>query len=562
MRELQNVDGLHPRDLSQRQRLLVVYVLGLVAVVLSYTALYNFGMRAYESRPQSVFRSFQAVLATLTTTGYGADAPWTTPEMNVFLGLVQVTGVVIGFVTLRVLIIPLFERAPLSLDDRLSKKEGHVVVAEYRRDTDLLLDELEARDVGYVLLESDQTEAKRLSDEGYQAIHGDPENPSDLDRASVEEASLLVADAGDRNASIVLTAMEANEGLRTVSFATSPRRNPAFTELGVDRSVAPHALIGRRLAEKATTPVAVDVAGEGDGTEDGGEDAGSVEVRELLVRRGSPLHGVRVGDSPLADRSDLTVVAGWFDGELRLPPSPDDELSPNTVLIVAGPERAIAGATADLSNLRAPREERNERIVVAGNGEGGRAARDAIPDDVAVTTVDSDPDTHPDVVGDVTEPKTLRQAGVGGASALIVTVDDDATALLAVATARSLSADVEILVRVTDAGKESPAFGAGADYVLSIQRACARLVAAEVGGDPVVDPVSRIRLVRADADSFVGESLSSARRDGGCGWTVVGVVRDGTVEMDERTTVEPDDVVVVAGSDDAVREFEGTAEEG
>ncbi|WP_231751726.1 TrkA family potassium uptake protein [Halogeometricum sp. CBA1124] len=188
---------------------------------------------------------------------------------------------------------------------------------------------MEARDVGYVLLESDQTEAKRLSDEGYQAIHGDPESPSDLDRASVEEASLLVADAGDRNASIVLTAMEANEGLRTVSFATSPRRNPAFTELGVDRSVAPHALIGRRLAEKATTPVAVDVAGEGDGTEDGGEDAGSVEVRELLVRRGSPLHGVRVGDSPLADRSDLTVVAGWFDGELRLPPSPDDELSPN-----------------------------------------------------------------------------------------------------------------------------------------------------------------------------------------------------------------------------------------
>nr|WP_231751725.1 TrkA C-terminal domain-containing protein [Halogeometricum sp. CBA1124] len=133
---------------------------------------------------------------------------------------------------------------------------------------------------------------------------------------------------------------------------------------------------------------------------------------------------------------------------------------------------------------------------------------------------------------------------------------------MAVATARSLSADVEILVRVTDAGKESPAFGAGADYVLSIQRACARLVAAEVGGDPVVDPVSRIRLVRADADSFVGESLSSARRDGGRGWTVVGVVRDGTVETDERATVEPDDVVVVAGSDDAVREFEGTAEEG
>jgi voltage-gated potassium channel Kch len=99
-----------------------------------------------------------------------------------------------------------------------------------------------------------------------------------------------------------------------------------------------------------------------------------------------------------------------------------------------------------------------------------------------VTTIDEDPDTNPDVVGDTTEPETLRAAGIEQATALIVTLTDDSTALMTVAMARSLAADVEILVRITDTDKTSAAVRAGADYTLSVQRVCARLVAAEVHG--------------------------------------------------------------------------------
>ncbi|SFF81659.1 Trk K+ transport system, NAD-binding component [Halopelagius inordinatus] len=549
MRELSHLEGLHPRDLTRRQRLLLIYAAGLVSVVLLYTVLYNTGMRTLEDRPQSIFRSFQTVTETMTTTGYGADSPWATPVMNVFMVTMQVTGVVIGFVTLRVLVIPLFERTPLNLDDRLSIKDGHVVVAEYRRDTGVLLDELEQLDVGYVLVESDEEEAKRLSDDGYQAINGDPEDPDDLARASIGKASLLITDAGDRTASVVLTALEANEDLRVVSFTASTRRKPALAEIGVDRSVAPHALIGRRLAEKATTPVDVGTAG--------GEE---VTVREILVRRGSPLHGVSIRDSPLAAHPDLTLVAGWFDGELRIPPSPDDRLTPNTVLVVAGPESDIDEATDEMGNVRRPTDSSHSRVVVAGFGEGGHAALEALPEETTVTTIDDSADANADVTGDVTEPETLRAAGIEDASALVVTVDDDATALLTVAMARSLSPGVEILARVTDADKASPAFRAGADYVLSVQQVCARLVAAEVHGERVMAPAAQIRLVRADADPFVGESLRDARRDTERGWTVVGIVRDGAVRTDERTVVEADDEMVVAGSDEAIQEFERTVD--
>ncbi|ELY81732.1 TrkA-C domain-containing protein [Natrinema pellirubrum DSM 15624] len=39
---------------------------------------------------------------------------------------------------------------------------------------------------------------------------------------------------------------------------------------------------------------------------------------------------------------------------------------------------------------------------------------------------------------------------------------------------------------------------------------------------------------------------------------MIGVSRGGTIRTDERTTIETDDKVIVAGSDDAIQEFERT----
>jgi len=544
------LDKLPLGGLTRRQRLLVVYAVGVVTVVLAYTGIYATGMRYLEDRPRTLFHSLQIVVETMTTTGYGADSPWDTPWMNLYMVAIQVTGIVIGFVALRVLVIPLFERTPLNLDDRLSTKDDHVVVAEYQRDTEVLLDELERLDVPYVLLESDEDEAKRLSDDGYRAINGDPEERADLDRATISRASLLITDAADRTASIVLTALEANEGLRVVSFTASTRRTAALSEVGVDRSVAPHALIGRRLAEKAATPLAVDDAPATD----------AVAIREVLVRRDSTLHGVRLDASPLAERSDVALVACWVDGELHLPPSPDIRLTPNTVLVVAGPSLEIDDIAREVAGVRRPTASTHSEVVVAGLGEGGAEAVETLADETDVTTVDDDPTSGADVVGDVTEPETLRDAGIDDASALVVTVDDDATALLTVAMARALADDVEILARVTEAAKTSPAFRAGADYALSVQRVCARLVASEVHGERVMDPASQIRLVRAAGTPFVGDSIADLRGDPTTGWTVVGLTRGGTVYTDETTTVEDGDEVFVAGGDAAIQEFERTVD--
>jgi len=543
LREFANVRSL--ADLSRRQRLIVLYVIGLTGVVVIYTLVYNWGMRTLEGQQHSVFRSFQTVVETMTTTGYGADSPWSTPWMNGLMVLMQLTGIGIGFFTLRVLIIPLFKWTPVRLDERLTPKADHVVVAEYRRDSEVLLDELQRLGISYVLVESDEEAAQRLSNEGYQIIHGDPEGRETLERASIRDAALLVADAGDRNTSIALTALDLNPDLRVVALTESTDRNRALERAGVDTAVVPHALIGRRLAHKATASVTVP---EGMPV---GED---VELREVLVRRNSPLHGVEVGETPFVDHPRLTLVAGWFDGELRLPPGRTDRLTPNTVLVVAGPEDVVDDVQAELSGVRSAREQTD--VLVVGTGEGGRAAAAALPDDISVTTVDVEDCEGVDVVGDAGDPETLTAAGIDGKTALIVTVDDDASALLATALARSLADDIEILARVIDTDKVRTAFSAGADYVLSIQRVTARLLAREVYGEDVVSPVSQIRLVRADGARFAGQSIAEANRGAGTGWVVVGVERDGAFRTAGTTRIGGGDDVLVAGTDGMIRAFE------
>lgn len=538
-------------DLSRRQRLLLGYVFGLVCVVLFYTVVYNTGMRTLEGDSHSLFRSFQTVVETMTTTGYGADSPWTTPWMNVLVVTMQLSGIAIGFFTLRVLVIPLFERTSLDLDDRLTTKDDHIVIGEYRRDSGVLLDELERLGIDYVLIDSEEDEAKRLSDDGYQAIYGDPETVETLERASIGDANLLVTDAGDRNASIALSALDLNGDLRVASLTESTRRNQALKRIGVDTVVSPHVLIGRRLAHKATTSVAFP---EGTAL---GED---VEVREVLVRRGSPLRDTAVRDTPFFDHPNLTLVAGWFDGDLRLPPDPTDRLMENTVLMLAGPKEAIDDVRDELSGTGIRTTREHTSVVVAGAGEGGRAVVEALPEDVSTTTIDVDDHEGVDVVGDVGDPETLTAAGIEDATALVVTVDEDATALLTIALARSISDDIEILARVTDDDKVRTAFSGGADYVLSIQQATARLLAREVYGEDVISPVSQIRLIRTDATPFAGQSIDEANEGSETGWVIIGLERDGECKTDETTHIHEDDTVLVAGTDAMIREFEeGTA---
>src|SRR6056297_3470646 len=78
----------------QRPSRRTTYYLALVFVTtLVFTGVYNVGMAVWEGRPQPLYRSLEVVIQSFTTTGYGEDAPWQTPQMNLLAILMQLAGI-------------------------------------------------------------------------------------------------------------------------------------------------------------------------------------------------------------------------------------------------------------------------------------------------------------------------------------------------------------------------------------------------------------------------------------------------------------------------------------
>lgn len=67
MADLSVPEDLNYRDLTRRQRLLVVYALGLSTLILVYTVAYYWGMRTLEDQPRSIFQALNTVIETMTT---------------------------------------------------------------------------------------------------------------------------------------------------------------------------------------------------------------------------------------------------------------------------------------------------------------------------------------------------------------------------------------------------------------------------------------------------------------------------------------------------------------
>ncbi|WP_049937539.1 potassium channel family protein [Haloplanus natans] len=543
-------DRLSDIELSRRDRIIVYYLTGLLALVLVYAAVYNVVMARLEGVDQSIFASIEFVAQTMTTTGYGQDSGhWSHPVTYLFVILTQVSGIGIGFFTLRLIIIPLFTDAEVNLDDRLSRKEDHVVICEYRRDSAVLLEELRELGIDYVLISSSKEDAKNLSDEGYAAIHGSPQDVSAFERASIGDARAVITDAGVANVNTILTVRSVRPDVEIIALTDDSDLRDVLRSTGADSVLSPHGVLGHRLAEKAVSSFSAELTD----TIDLGAD---VEVVEIPVAHGSRLVGMRIRDSRIRERTGANIIGAWIDGELQLPPDPDAVIQPNTVLLVTGGHEALEAFSEFTRSRRSLRK--HERIVLVGHGEVGRAARSVVEESgIDFVTVDIEERDGVDIVGDAGSRSVLREAGVERSDAIVVGLPDDSASLLTTVLARSMNPDAEILVRVSDADATRKALSAGADYVLSVPRVSARMVARELRGEDVITPSTQIRIVRVSAAPFAGRTLAESRIYEETGCRVIAVEDDTgpSVAVDPHQRFTGDERLTVVGSDEAIQRF-------
>ena len=246
-----------------------------------------------------------------------------------------------------------------------------------------------------------------------------------------------------------------------------------------------------------------------------------------------------------------------YRGEFETPPSPDAPLADGTVLLVTGRDEQLQELKRlTLSEIR--RFSRGETIVI-GYGEVGTRISAALDDaSLPYTVIDRHEMDGVDVVGDATEPETLREAGIEDARSVVLAMPDDTTTEFATLVIRDTSPETEIIARVEEIESVRKMYRAGADYVLSLATVSGRMIASTILEDEdVLSLDQQVEVVRTIAPELVGQTIGDAdvRAETGC--TVVGVERDGTVITDvgPEFGVEADDELIIAGTDDGIRRF-------
>ncbi|WP_423751371.1 potassium channel family protein [Salinirarus marinus] len=535
------------------QRRTIIYSLALTGVMLVYAVLYHNGMRIFEGESLSFLHSLQVVVETFTTTGFGSDAPWTSPEMNALVILMDLTGVVLIFMALPVLAFPLLEdilstTVPEAVENGV---EDHVVICTYTSRAEALIGELESWDVDYVVVEPDRERATDLYEDEYTVIHADPESVDGLEQAQLAAARALVADVSDQvDASIVLTAQEVAEDVPIISVVEEPDRTAYHRLAGADEVLSPRSLLGESLATKVTASVTTEL---GEAIEIGAD----FEIAELPIHRGSRLVGTTLAESEIRERAGVNVVGAWFRGEFETPPSPEATLTNGTVLLVTGREDQLE-QLKELTRSGVRRFDRGETIVI-GYGQVGRTIADALDDaGLPRTVVDHTEMDGVDVVGDATDPETLREAGITDARSVILALPDDTTTEFATLVIRDASPQTEVIARVEEPRSIQKMYRAGADYVLSLATVSGRMIASKILEDEdVLSLDQQIEVVRTRAPALVGRTIGDALVRSKTGCTVVAIERNGDVltEVGPDVRVEAGDELVIAGTDDGIRRF-------
>lgn len=537
-------------NISRRYRLISYYLTGLVCLALLYTVVYNVLMAELEGVNQSIFASFEFVVQTMTTTGYGQDSDlWSHPAMFLFVSLTQLSGIGIGFFTLRLIILPLFTDAEVNLDDRLARKSDHVIICGYRRDSAVLLDELQELDIDYVLISSDRENAKNLSDDGYAAIHGSPQDTESFERASIASARAVITDAGDANVDTILTVRSVRPDIDVIALTDDSDMRNVLTDTGADSVLSPHGVLGHRLGEKI-------VASFDSQLTDAIELGADVEVMEVPVQQGSRLEGSRIRDSNIREQTGAQIIGAWIDGELQLPPDPNAVIQPNTVLLVSGKRAALEELSEFTRKTRIGRQ--HDQVIVAGLGEVGRAAQSVLDEaGLDILTIDIENRDGVDIVGDSSSRSVLREASVEDADAIVIGLPDDSASLLTTVLARSLNPDIEVVVRVSDTNAPRKALNAGADYVLSVPRVSARMVARELRGEDVLAPASQIRIIRVHAGPFAGMNLAESNIYEQTGCRVIAIEDEDGISntVEPHRTLTGDEQLSLVGSDEDVQQF-------
>ena len=419
-----------------------------------------------------------------------------------------------------------------------------VVIYNYGPEVESLMVEFDSRGLPILVIEEDETVARRLHARGDRVVHASLTEES-LDLRPLLKARALVANGKDENnAMFAMSARELGFAGPIIAMVGNPNRRAPMQLAGATVAFTPNHVLAAAVAVRASASIGPRITGV--------KPLGHLlEVAEIRVHDQSHLVNKTIEESIYA-KTGAQVVAQWVDDGLHSPPSADQLLQPGMILVAAGSPENIKR----LSEVARPITQEGTIVVVGFDDVGSKLVemlKDA-GEDVCVINKTGKPGV--DVVGEALDDKLLESAGVARARVVILACENDSATLLAATVTRDYAADVPIIACAILEENVGRIQQAGADFALSVSQVAGQLLAHHVLGE-MISQQAHIKLVKVDAGRLVGRHplKSKIREHTGC--TVIAVERAGEIIMDIPASfvLAEEDALYVCGMVEAFDHF-------
>jgi Trk K+ transport system NAD-binding subunit len=528
----------------------LVYPAGILAMVLIYTLIFlllqdNFHLPGGRS---DIYTALYWVVITMTTTGYGDIYP-TTVLGKMFSLVVVLTGLTILFaIVLPLMVTPIMDRLMHRPRSRVPDWVcDHVIIAGYNAIVETLILELAERGIPFVVIDRSSEDVKKLQRHGHDAIHGDATDEDVLANAGIGRASYLIANEDDdQNAATVLTASQVSD-CKIIALVDRLDMAHYLEYAGADFVVSPKQILGMNIGLTAVSSINFELTNAVDLGD-------NVKICRLPVYPDNPMAGKKLKDVGIRESTGASVVAVFKNGDFQVNPPPGTVIDEATVLVLMGTDKQITSAGA-IGAGKAPCG--SGHCIIAGFGDVGKEVAKRFDEKgIQYTVIDRKPyDVKDQVIGDSADKAALIKAGIGEASTIVVTLNDDAKNMLTILLARNLNPHVSIIARANANSSVGKMYRAGADYVTSLSAVGGQMLARIVERGSLDDMVllaENVLLSRyaVKGSKLEGRTIMESDMRGRTGCTVVGI-REGDrfiANPDPSEVLRPDATIITVGT--------------
>jgi voltage-gated potassium channel len=300
-----------------------------------------FGVAGYMMLDYAFVEALYQTAITLTTVGYREvhELDTTGQLFTIALLLIGVSAVFAGIA----IFAETLARGELTLilrSRRLHKQinqlSDHHIICAYGRVGRAAAAEFKRSGIPFVVLDTDERLVPLLEEHDVPYLIADSTDELVLNRVGIGRARGLICavDSDSTNVFIVLTARALNPGLTIVARAARPETVDRLVRAGADRVVSPYALSGSRMAFMSLRPSVVDFV-------DMVTVAPELRLDEILIREGSSLDGISVGDAANTYKGVVIVaIKKPKEGLIASPPA-DTQLAAGDLAVALGPREAL-----------------------------------------------------------------------------------------------------------------------------------------------------------------------------------------------------------------------------